>query len=154
MRQQGEIRRIIVDGGLEYPGQIVVSMAGAAHGFMAGKYFVAASQSLSFMDGNARPYEDGLHVLSVWQEDAIKERRAKRYTEGKTAPEGKSGYVLVRGPLKSWIGKDKELIKNGFAHVWAKNIEEIHQYGTWPYAFRLFTPVGRNQIDTRIKDAK
>jgi hypothetical protein len=132
-------------------------LAGKADGFMGGKYFVAAHESLSFLKGNIRNYgEDGDYVLyrGMASKEVIKARLAKRYNEGKAAPEGKEGYVKLRGPLKTWIGKDKELIKIGFGHVGARNIEEIQKFGEWRYAFRLFSPTGLNQVATRIRDAK
>ncbi len=148
--------KIIVDGGVNASGHITLCLAGGADAFMAGEYFVAAHESISFLKGNVRKYEDGNYVLyrGMASKEVIKARLAKRYNEGKAAPEGKEGYVKLRGPLKTWIGEDKELIKIGFSHVGARNIEEIQKFGEWRYAFRHFTPTGLNQIATRIRDAK
>lgn len=145
---------IIVDGGVSVPGHITICFAGGANAFMGGKYFVAASESISYLNKDVRKYGDSTYVKyrGMASEEVIKAKRAKRYNVGKAAPEGKEGYVKWRGPLKSWIGKDKELIRIGFSHVGARKIEEIQEYGQWRYAFRTFTAVGLNQISTNIRD--
>jgi IMP dehydrogenase len=148
--------QIIIDGGVNASGKITLCIAGMADAFMGGEYFVAAHESISFLKGNVRTYEDGDYVLyrGMASKEVIKDRKAKRYNVGKTAAEGKEGYVKLRGPLKTWIGDDKELIKSGFSHVGARNIEEIQKFGEWRYAFRHFTPTGLNQIAVRVRDAK
>jgi hypothetical protein len=83
-------------------------------------------------------------------EEVLRASQSKRYGRSKVGPEGISGYVRSRGPLRTWFYKDLELMKNGFAHVWATCLDEIHQYGQWENAFYAFSSAGLEQVATRL----
>jgi len=141
---------IIPDGSIEGPGDMVMASAAGGDVFMAGKWLVAASESLSFLKYGV----DSEGFVKYWgmaASRAIIDRIAGSRYQGKTAPEGVEGRVKYRGPLKIWVGKDIELIKGGFAHAGAANLAALHEFGNQPIAFVRFTPVGQEQIRTRLE---
>jgi IMP dehydrogenase len=135
---------IIADGSINGPGDYVVAIAAGADACMAGRWLASAQESLSYQTHGAR---DGfIRYRGMASEGAIRDRLSDRYGIQKSAAEGVEHVVPYRGPLKSWIGKDLELIRGGFAHCGARNIQELHEYGNWPFAFELFSGAGAGQI--------
>lgn len=139
---------IMLDGSINGPSDFVLALATGAHSVMAGKWLVAASESASFQKYGAP--NNLVYYRGMASKAAIKARSSVRYGKQKRAAEGVEGYVEHRGPLKRWIDKDMELIKGGFAHVNAKNIEELHAYCSQPMVFSLFTSLGQTQNETRV----
>jgi IMP dehydrogenase len=142
---------IIADGGINVPGHHVKACAAGADLSMAGKMLVAASESLAHSMDTIR-FEEKLFVRyrGMASEEVLRASQSKRYGRSKVGPEGISGYVRSRGPLRTWFYKDLELMKNGFAHVWATCLDEIHQYGQWENAFYAFSSAGLEQVATRL----
>jgi IMP dehydrogenase len=139
---------IIPDGGIEGPGECVIALAAGGHACMAGKWLVAADESISYQENGA---PNGLvYYRGMASKGAIKARSSVRYGRQKRAAEGVEGFVEHRGPLKKFIGKDAELVRGGFAHVNARNIKELHRYGEGPIAFMCFTGAGQTQLNTRV----
>lgn len=141
---------IIPDGGINGPGEMVVALAAGGDACMAGKWLVAAQESLSYKEkGCSNGY---IYYRGMASKESIEKRLSDRYGKQKKAPEGVSGGVRYRGPLKSWIGDDIELISGGFAHAGSKNIEAIHKFGSHPMSFLRFTGAGEKQINTRVEN--
>jgi IMP dehydrogenase len=139
---------IIPDGGVNGPGEMVIALAAGGDACMAGKWLVAAKESLSCQE---RGVQNGLvYYRGMASREAIEKRVSDRYGKQKRAAEGVAGGVEDRGPLKTWIGHDLELVQGGFAHAGAKNMEALHVYGNEPISFVRFTSFGQNQIDTRV----
>ncbi|MDD5290607.1 MAG: IMP dehydrogenase [Patescibacteria group bacterium] len=140
---------IIPDGSIEGPGDMVIALAAGGDVCMAGKWLVAASESFS-----CRTYGvDNEGFVQYWgmaSSKAIKARMSRSRYQGKTAPEGVEGRVRHRGPLRTWIGGDIELIQGGFAHAGAANLAALHEFGNRPIAFVRFTQAGQQQIGTRL----
>lgn len=146
----GNTPAIIPDGGIEGPGDMVMALAGGGDLCMAGKWLVAASESLSFLKYGID--RDGfVQYWGMAASRAIKDRIAGSRYQGKTAPEGIEGRVRHRGPLKKWIAKDIELIKGGFAHAGAPNLAALHEFGNKRIAFFDFGSAGQEQIRTRLE---
>ncbi len=140
---------IIADGGISGHGNMVVALAAGADACMAGQWLAGATESLSYQERGAT--QDAMVLYrGMASAGAIRVRSADRYGKGKTAPEGVEGYVPYRGPLKSWFGKELELIQGGCAHVGAATVKALHTYGDRPTAFVRFTAAGMNQIATRV----
>lgn len=142
---------IIADGGINEPGDAVKALLVGADAVMCGKWFVAASESRSAI-------ENGIHDGKVLyrgmaSREAIAERVSDRYDRKKTAPEGVTGWVPHRGPLMQWLPEDLELVRGGFAHAGASNIEALHQYGNKSGSSNRFTSLGRMQAAVRVEIA-
>ena len=138
---------IIADGGIETTGNAVVALAAGADAIMSGKWFVAASESLAYQ----RVPGKMVNYRGMASAGAIADRNAgSRYGRGKTAPEGVEGMVEHKGPLKTWIGKYLENMGAGFAHVGAKNISELHEYGKHHDNFGLLSSAGIVQNTPRV----
>lgn len=137
---------IIPDGGIDIPGNAVVALAAGGHLCMAGKWLVAAQESLGEKENGMVRYR------GMASRGAIKSRSSYRYGDGKKAAEGVEGLVPLRGPLRKWISDDIELMQGGFAHVGASNISELHKFGNKAsnFPFIAFTNGGLNQIATRV----
>ncbi len=135
---------IIPDGGINGPGDMVVALAAGGDVCMAGEWLVAAQESRSAMEKGV--VDSMVFYRGMASKSAIAERLSERYGRQKKAPEGIETKVPFRGPLKTWIGKDFELVQGGFAHAGAKNIKELHRFGNLPMAFRGFTAAGQRQI--------
>jgi IMP dehydrogenase len=141
---------IIPDGGINGPGEMVVALAAGGHICMAGKWLAAAKESLSFKEnGVSGGY---IYYRGMASKESIEKRLSDRYGKQKKAPEGVAGGVVYRGPLKSWIGADIELIAGGFSHAGASNIKDLHKLCEHPMAFVRFTSSGEQQINTRIEN--
>jgi IMP dehydrogenase/GMP reductase len=137
---------IIPDGGINTPGNAVVALAAGGHLCMAGKWLVAAEESLGTKENGMVKYR------GMASKGAIKSRSSYRYGTGKKAAEGVEGWVPLRGPLKEWIGDDIELMQGGFSHTGSRNIDELHRFGNEARGipFIAFTNSGLNQIATRV----
>jgi IMP dehydrogenase len=141
---------IIPDGGIDGPGAMVVALAAGGHACMSGKWLVAANESHSHQSKLEAP-KGRVYYRGMASDGAIKSRSADRYGKSKTAPEGVEGYVCLRGLLRKFLPKDIELVRGGFAHVGARNLEELHEFSQWPFAFTGFTAVGQEQqINTSV----
>ncbi|MDD5031605.1 MAG: IMP dehydrogenase [Patescibacteria group bacterium] len=140
---------IIPDGSIEGPGDMVMALAAGGDACMAGKWLVAASESLSCQEKGVGK-EGFVEYWGMASKRAIKSRVTDSRYKGKTAPEGVEGRVKHRGPLKTWIKKDIELIQGGFAHAGAANLEALHEFGNQPIAFVRFSSAGQEQIRTRL----
>lgn len=140
---------IIADGGINGPGDMVIALAAGADACMAGKWLVAATESISYQQFGA---PDGyVYYRGMASDAAIKDRSSNRYGKGKRAPEGVEGRVKYRGPLAKFLSKDMELVRGGFAHVGAGNIFQLHQLCENPLALTRFTGAGQMQIATRVE---
>jgi len=144
---------IIPDGGINGPGNFAVAIVAGGQLCMAGEWLVAAQESHAFQTNEIIKTGNQIYILyrGMASKEAIEKRLTYRYGKGKRAPEGISGYVPYRGPLKKWIGKDLELVKGGLAHSGISNLGEAHEFGNWPFAFARFTGAGQNQINTRVQ---
>ncbi len=146
--------QIIADGGISNSGNIVVALAAGADAIMAGKIFAGTAESASYIKHGKTKIENSFYLpyRGMASEGAIEDRSSvHRYGDTKTAPEGIEGYVPFEGPMKRWIHKNLiELVKGGFAHAGAKNIQEIHEFGDLPWAFTLFTSAGQSQLHTSV----
>lgn len=143
------IPAIIADGGINGPGDMVIALAAGADACMAGKWLVAATESISYQQFGA---PDGyVYYRGMASDAAIKDRSSNRYGKGKRAPEGVEGRVKHRGPLAKFLNKDMELVRGGFAHVGARKIFQLHQLCENPLAFTRFTGAGQMQIATRVE---
>ena len=153
-KKHGAGPQIIADGGIDGAGASVIALAAGADAVMAGRWLAGAKEALSYNDGNGfKVVGDKKYVeyRGMASDGAIRERSSYRYGEGKRAAEGTTGYVPYRGALKSWIGKDLELMGGGFAHVGCKTIQELHEFGHWQHAFERFSPAGINlQINPQV----
>ena len=150
MKEAGEnAPAIISDGGINGPGEMVIALAAGSNLCMAGKWLVSAKESLSCQKNGAQ--NGYVFYRGMASKTAIDARISYRYGKQKRAAEGVEGMVEYRGPLKTWIGKDMELVQGGFAHAGAKNIEEFHNFGNQPMSFIRFTSFGQNQISTRVE---
>jgi len=139
---------IIPDGGINGPGELTVSLGAGGHLCMAGKWLVAADESHSAKTREGiRGY---VYYRGMASKASIDQRLSDRYGKQKKAPEGIEGLVRHRGPLKSWIGKDMELVQGGLAHVGARNIKELHKVSQNPIIFSQFSSAGQEQIATRL----
>lgn len=146
--------QLIPDGGVGNTGNLVVALAAGGHLGMSGEWFVAAAESISANGGKDKiVIENNKYVRyrGMASDGAIKDRSSARYGIRKSSSEGIAGLVPYRGPLKEWIRQDLELIRGGFSHTGSKNLEELHEFGNWPFAFQRFSPFGSNQLETRIK---
>jgi IMP dehydrogenase len=133
---------------MDQSGNMVVALAAGASACMVGKLFVGAQESLSHQRfGAQNGYVRYRGMASV---GAIKERNADRYGRQKSAPEGLEGLVPYKGPLKKWIGHDKEWLQGGFSHVGAKDMVALQKVGNLSYGFVRFTSYGKQQIDVRM----
>lgn len=139
---------IISDGGINGPGDMVISQAAGSDACMAGKWMVAAEESKAYVEGKtANGY---VLYRGMASKAAIDERITDhRYGKQKRAPEGEEIRVKVRGSLKHWFGNDKELIQGGYSHCGAHNLEALREYGKKPYNFPLFTQAGQLQNQVR-----
>jgi len=142
---------LIADGSIDGPGSLVVAIASGADACMSGEWLVAADESISAVEHFPAPPGKVLY-RGMASKAAIKARSSERYGKSKTAPEGKQGYVKRRGSLGKMLKDDLELIKGGFSHSGAGNIEQFHEFGDLPYGFCLFTGAGQNQIAARVDD--
>jgi IMP dehydrogenase len=140
---------LIADGGINGPGDMVIASAAGADACMAGKWLVASAESISFQQFGAP--DEYVYYRGMASDAAIKDRSSNRYGRGKRAPEGVEGRVKYRGPLVKFLNKDMELVRGGFAHVGAKNMQELHRYGDNDLAFTRFTGAGQLQIATRLE---
>lgn len=145
---------IIADGGVSGPGFAVRALAAGAHAVMAGEWMAAADEAGSPEMENARRKNDQGQLENRYRgmasRAAIQDRSSDRYGITKSAPEGVDGWVPNRGKLRLWWGENAELIQGGFAHLGARNIEELHARGNEPFTWTLFTGAGQHQIATRI----
>jgi len=144
---------IIADGGVSGPGFAVRALAAGAHAVMAGEWLAAAEEAGSPEIQNARRETKGVtenRYRGMASEGAIKDRSSDRYGMSKSAPEGVDGWVQSRGSLNRWWNKDAELIRGGFAHLGARNIEELHARGNQPYVWVSFTGAGQQQMAVRV----
>ncbi|NTW14395.1 MAG: IMP dehydrogenase [Candidatus Moranbacteria bacterium] len=140
---------IVADGSINTPGDVVKALSAGADLVMAGKMFVAASESISYVKFGLK---DGKVIYrGMASKEAIKERNAGRYGKGKRAPEGVSGRGEWRGPLRTWFPQTLELVRGGLAHTGSRTISELQKYcietlGAWA----LLTPAGREQNAPRV----
>lgn len=141
---------LIADGGINGPKDMVIILATGSHGCMAGKWLVAASESLSCQEKLPAPFGK-VFYRGMASKTAIESRLSDRYGKQKRAAEGVEGYVVHKGPLMKWFKYDLELIKGGFAHAGAGNIKELHNFGELPYAFTHFSSSGQMQIAARVE---
>jgi len=140
---------IIPDGGIGGPGLAARALAAGGDLVMAGEWLVAAKESRSFEEWGVN---DGqLYYRGMASRAAIRNRVSNRYGNQKTAEEGIEGQVPYRGPMPTWIGEDLELLKGGFAHMGAANLQSLHQACLGPRAFVAFTGVGQQQNATRVE---
>lgn len=140
---------IIADGGINGPGEAVKALLVGADAVMCGKWLVAASESHSAATRGISP--DGrIAYRGMASREAIIERLSDRYGKKKIAPEGVTGYVLHRGRLMQWLPEDLELMRGGFAHAGAKNIEKLHERGEDPASLNRYSSAGRLQGAIRI----
>ncbi|MDP3900689.1 MAG: IMP dehydrogenase [bacterium] len=144
------IPEIIPDGSINGTGTYVKMIAAGGHAGMAGEWLVAAQESLSAVEHHCKE-GDPVPYRGMASKGAIDARSSLRYGHGKKAEEGVEGFVTCRGPLKSWIDKDKELICGGFAHTGSYNIDKLHEAGNTPTAFSLITVAGQNQMTPRVR---
>jgi IMP dehydrogenase len=141
---------LIADGSISGPGRMVTALAAGADVCMSGEWLVAAHESISFQEGYVR--DDEVLYRGMASEGAIKARSSERYGKSKSAPEGVEGYVKIRGLLGKFLKKDLELVRGGFAHAGAGNIEEFHIFGDLPFAFGHISEAGQLQVATRVKE--
>lgn len=144
---------IVADGSINTPGEAVKALAAGADLVMAGKIFVAASESISYKNGWTKEIDGVPYVRyrGMASEDAIRERNAGRYGKGKRAPEGVDGWVKLLGPLRIWFPKMLELVRGGLAHTGSGTISELQEYcritiGAWA----LLTSAGVAQNEPRV----
>ncbi|MDD5071351.1 MAG: IMP dehydrogenase, partial [Patescibacteria group bacterium] len=150
LKSKGEHAPVIIpDGSVEGPGDMVIALAAGGDACMSGKWLVAAGESLSCRE-NGVDNEGFVKYWGMASARAIKARMARSRYQGKTAPEGVEGRVKHRGPLKTWIGGDIELIQGGFAHAGAADLASLHEFGNRPIAFVRFSSAGQEQIRTRL----
>lgn len=146
--------KLIPDGGVGNTGNLVIALAAGGNLGMSGEWFAAAAESIAANGGKDIFVTEGVKYVKyrgMASDGAIKDRSSARYGIQKSASEGISGLVPYRGPLKKWIRQDLELIRGGFAHTGSSNLEELHEFGNWPFAFEKFSPFGSSQLETRIK---
>lgn len=108
---------IIADGGINTSGDIVKALAAGADAVMLGKLLAGHDEcpgdKIVLPDGRAYKQYRGQSMLGA---------NGSRY-----APEGISGYVNARGPVKDTIKTLVGGIRSGFSYVGARNISELRE---------------------------
>lgn len=140
---------IIADGGINVPGNAVKALLVGADAVMAGEWLVAASESNSAVNNGV--HDGRVRYRGMASPEAIADRIADRYGKKKTAPEGVTGWVPHRGPLMRWLPEDMELVRGGFAHAGAHDIEALHRYGNKSGSINCYTSLGRMQSAVRVE---
>ena len=119
---------IISDGGVEIPKDIVVALALGADAVMCGRFFAGCTESNTEINYKHKP-----PAKPYWGEGSDKARnwRAFRYERPDSNQydfeEGVEGWVEFVGPLKDYLAKSIQVMKDAIRKAGCRNIEELHQ---------------------------
>lgn len=122
---------IISDGGVEIPKDIVVALALGADAVMCGRFFAGCTESNTEINYKHKP-----PAKPYWGEGSDKARnwRALRYERPDSNQydfeEGVEGWVEFVGPLKEYLAKSIQVMKDAIRKAGCRNIEELHQNAT------------------------
>ncbi|MFC1923812.1 IMP dehydrogenase [Chloroflexota bacterium] len=122
---------VISDGGVEIPKDIVVALALGADAVMCGKFFAGCTESNTEINYKHKP-----PAKPYWGEGSERARtwRAARYdrldSNQYDFEEGVEGWVDFVGPLKDYMGKSIQVMKDAIRKAGCRNIQELHQKAT------------------------
>jgi len=122
---------IISDGGVEIPKDIVVALALGADTVMCGRFFAGCTESNTEINYKHKPA-----AKPYWGEGSERARnwRAARYDRldynQHEFEEGVEGWVEFVGPLKDYLAKSIQVMKDAIRKAGCRNIEELHQKAT------------------------
>lgn len=122
---------IISDGGVEIPKDIVVALALGADAVMCGKFFAGCTESNTEINYKHKPL-----AKPYWGEGSERARkwRAARYDRPDSNQydfeEGVEGWVEFVGPLKEYLGKSVQVMKDAIRKAGCRNIEDLHRKAT------------------------
>lgn len=146
----------IADGGVAGPGLAVRALMAGASAVMAGEWLASAEEAGDDNLPNLRRMgEEGRarwnRYRGMASPGAINARVADRYGGDKQAPEGVEGWVPHLGPLHRWLPDQLELMRGGFTHVGASDLQTLHERGNEPHTWYVFTGAGQQQTAVRVK---
>ncbi len=120
--------RVIADGGMKFPGDVVKALAAGADAVMLG-YMLAGCDECptEIIERGGKKYK---RYRGMGSRGAMLRGSGYRYfrsESGKRIEEGVEGLVPYRGPVREVLLKIVEGIKAGMGYVGAKDIEELQE---------------------------
>jgi len=131
--------KVIADGGMRFPGDVVKALGAGANAVMLG-YMLAGCEECpgEIVVKNGKKYKK---YRGMGSKGAMQRGSGYRYfreESGKKIEEGVEGLVPYRGPVREVILEIVEGIKAGMGYVGARTIEDLHEKAR----FVRITPAG------------
>ncbi len=123
---------VIADGGIRYSGDIVKAFAAGASAVMLGSLLAGTEESPGrevIIGGRKFKVYRGMGSLGVLQQ-GISDRYGK-IGKGKAVPEGVEAAVPYKGHVSEVLTQLVGGMKSGMGYVGARNVEELHEKGTF-----------------------
>lgn len=120
---------VCADGGLRYPGDIVIAIGAGASFVMMGNMLAGTDEApgdIVYFDGRQWKAYRGMGSLAAMQEYATSR---ERYATGKSSlvPEGVEGLTPYKGAVAQVVNANVESLKKGMGYVGAASIEELQK---------------------------